>query len=909
MIDLHRHDKFSSFDGYGKATDLAKIAKDKGLTSLGLSNHGNTNGLVQHYVACKEVGIKPVLGVEGYFLPKYKPQNRGYHLCLFAKNAKGYGNINRIQFEGEKQKYYNPIWDFSILEKYHEGVICSSACVAGFVSQMVVKGKLDVARKFIKKMVSIFGDDFYIEIQPYTLSEERLQENINVELIKLAKELKVKCILTSDSHRGLKEDFDTYLKMHEMANHDVEHIRQTYKERYMPTEKEIKDRFVKMHTSDFGKEKAIKLANKMVENLEEIEDKVDEDIFADFQQLLPKLGDDSYKKLVKKVQKSLKEKGKYTEKYIARAKEELDVIKTLGFQDYFLIVADYVNWAKQQGITVGPGRGSACNCLIAYCLGITEVDSVLFGLDFRRFLRKDKKKMPDIDMDFETSRRGEVIKYIIDRYPNQTARICSYGLYKVDNLINDLAKVCGLPTDIKNENAATNKKIIASLKRHIKEFIEEDNLDTQRFLLSKKTNMFNMKYDNICKHFAKLYFQVRFIGTHAAGVAVTGGNILDYTSLRIDKQGDLYTSYDLNDLETLHVIKFDMLGLKTMEEIGELRRATNTPGFNEEWVKDEKILKNFNSGNTVGVFQFDKGTVRDLLQKIECDNFRDIAAASAMNRPGPISMGQPDLYAQNKFNLDEAKKSILYKYTKDSYGTLIYQEQIQKICVKLGNMTWGDADKVMKMIGGQSQSDDARAEFERNKKELGEKFVKGAMENGLSKEEAEHIFSMVLVYSFNKGHSVGYSLISVEEMYYKTYFPIQFWASKLKAENDDKKRAEYKSQAIKDGCVLLLPHVNGSVYDEISELKGEEVIQEGLSMIKGVGEKAANAIIESGPYIDFPDFEEKWEEMPKEKKRSVTKRTITLLKDFGAFDFNEKRYLKRVVSYNSSLYGREFSKY
>ena len=168
---------------------------------------------------------------------------------------------------------------------------------------------------------------------------------------------------------------------------------------------------------------------------------------------------------------------------------------------------------------------------------------------------------------------------------------------------------------------------------------------------------------------------------------------------------------------------------------------------------------------------------------------------------------------------------------------------------------------------------------------------------------------MVLVYSFNKGHSVGYSLISVEEMYYKTYFPIQFWASKLKAENDDKKRAEYKSQAIKDGCVLLLPHVNGSVYDEISELKGEEVIQEGLSMIKGVGEKAANAIIESGPYIDFPDFEEKWEEMPKEKKRSVTKRTITLLKDFGAFDFNEKRYLKRVVSYNSSLYGREFSKY
>lgn len=909
MLDLHRHDEFSSFDGYGKAADLAKIAKEKGLTALGLSNHGNTNGLIQHYVACKGQGIKPVLGIEGYFLPKYKPQNRGYHLCLFAKNAEGYANINKIQFEGEKQKYYNPIWDFKILEKYHEGIICSSACVAGFLSQMIVKNKIDTARKFINKMVSIFGDDFYIEIQPYKISEEGLQERINVGLIKIAREMKIKCIMTSDSHRGRKDDFDSYLKMHEIANHDVLHIEETYKDRYMPSEKDIVNRFIKMHTPDFGEEKAKKLAKWMVKNLEEIESKVDEDIFENYQQLLPKIGDNSYKVLVNKVKKKLKEVGKYNEKYINRCKEELDVIKTLGFQDYFLIVADYVNWAKEQGITVGPGRGSACNCLIAYCLGITEVDSLLFGLDFRRFLRKDKKKMPDIDIDFETSRRGEVIKYIIEKYPNHTARICSYGLYKVDNLINDLAKVSGLDTSVKNEKAAENKKIIASIKKHIKEFIFEDELDKERFLMHKKTNMYNMKYDNICKHFAKLYHQVRFIGTHAAGVAVTGGNILDYCALRIDKKGDLYTSYDLNDLENIKVIKFDILGLKTMEEIGELRRATDTPGFDENWTKNEKVLDQFHEGNTLGIFQFDKGTVRDLLQRIECDNFGDIAAASAMNRPGPISMGQHELYANNKFNIDEAKKDILYKYTKDSYGTLIYQEQIQQICVNLGNMTWGDADKVMKMIGGQSQSEDAKAEFEKNKKELGEKFVKGAMENGLTKKEAEHIFSMVLVYSFNKGHSVGYSLISVEEMYYKTFYPLQFWASKLKAEADDTKRAEYKSQAVKDGCLIMLPHVNGTVYDSISTLKGEEVIQEGLSSVKGVGEKAASTIIEMGPFIDFPDFEEKLSELPKEKKRTVTKRTISILKEFGAFDFNEKKYYKRIIAYNSSLYGREFSKW
>ena len=273
MFDLHRHDECSTFDGFGKASELAKLAKELGYKSLSTTNHGNTNGLIQTYQACAEEGIKAILGVEGYFLPKYKPQTRGYHLILIAKNLKGYGNMNRIQFEGEKQKYYNPIWDFDMLEKYHEGLICTTACVAGYLSQCIIANNLKNAERFLMKLKEIFGDDLYIEVQPYSVSEEGLQEKVNVESIKLGKKLGIKCILTSDSHRGRKEDFNTYMKMHEIAGHNFDDIEATYKERYMPEPSEMRKRFYKMHKIDFGEKEAKKLALEMYEALDEIEEK------------------------------------------------------------------------------------------------------------------------------------------------------------------------------------------------------------------------------------------------------------------------------------------------------------------------------------------------------------------------------------------------------------------------------------------------------------------------------------------------------------------------------------------------------------------------------------------------------------------------------------------------------------
>ena len=895
MVDLHRHDECSTFDGFGKPEELAALAKSLGHTALGIANHGNTNSLVRHYYACKETGIKPIMGVEAYFLPKHKPQERGYHLCLFAKNNQGYTNLNTLQFEGEKQKYYNPIIDFDLLEQYHEGLICTSGCVAGYLSQCITKGSMKQAEKFIEKMIDIFGDDFYVEIQPYAISDKGMQEKVNVESIKLAKKFGVKCILTSDSHYGSKDDFDTYIKMHEIAKHNADWIGDTYGERYMPSEDELKKRFVRMHKGDFGLEKAKVMADKMIANLEEIEDKVDDTILDNLEQKLPQFDEhvDSMELLKSKIKSGLKERGKLTKEYIARAKEELKVIKYHGFEDYFLMVADYTNWAKDNGIIVGPGRGSGCNCLVNYALKITDVDPILFDLDFNRFLRIDKKKMPDIDLDFETSRRAEVIEYLLRRYPNNAAQICSYGLYRVDNLLNDLAKVCGLEE---------NKDEIKRMKAFMNKNITEGVLDMDAVVNSAEARMWNAEYDNIIKHFSKLYNKMRFIGTHAAGVAITAGNILDYTAIRIDaKTGKHFTNYDLNDMERIQVIKFDILGLTTMSSIGELRQLTGNDAFNEDWVNDENITRAFGEGNCDGVFQFEKKSVQDMLKVMQCDCFEDVIAASAMNRPGPLSLKMPEIYAANKVDSSHIDTSLPYsKYLEKTYGCVVYQEQVQAIAVHIGGLEWPEADKILKMQRGGTEK--AIRNFEENYDNFVKKFEEGAKRFGMTQEQAFEIFDKFFNYAFNKGHATGYSLISVEEMYYKLYHPTEFWYVKMKYTNDDAKLAKFKENAIKDNAVVFLPHVNYSADFSLRKVDGDVVIQEGLSAIKGVGEKAAVFIEEErkahGVFTSFDDFYDRC------KNRVVTSRVVQILKEQGALEFNKKTYVNRVIKYNSALYAR-----
>lgn len=914
MLDLHRHDMFSRFDGFGKPAELAKLAKELGHTALATSNHGNTNGLVQTYDACKREGIKPVLGVEGYFLPVYKAQERGYHLCLFAKDLEGYRNLNALQYEGELQKYYNPIWTFELLEKYHEGLICTTACVASYSSQCILKGKKKQAVKYLEKLQSLFGDDLYIEIQPYKISEVGAQEKINVGMIELGEELGIKCILTSDSHRGRKEEFDTYLKMHMMDHHDEDWVRGTYEERYMPALMEMEKRFYRMHKGDYGDKRAKQMALEMQNNIEELEAKVDGDILGKLELQLPKVDSDkdSWKEIVRQVQDGLKKRGKYTKEYIERCKQELDVIKKNGFVDYFLIVADYTNWAKERGICVGPGRGSVCNCLVAYAMHITEVDSIRFNLDFRRFMRYDKKAFPDIDLDFEMDRRGEVIEYLINKYPGQSARVSSYGLYQVENTINELAKVCGLETDksVDEHQAKQNKETIRAIKNLVKKYkMEDGSIDNERLLHGddeEEVRMYNRKYDNIVTHFTLLFGKVRFIGTHAAGVVLTSGDILQYTSMRVDKSGNLYSTFNLEDLNSINIIKFDLLGLKTMQSIGECRKLAGITGFDIEYTEDPKLLDAFREGNTCGVFQFEKGTAKRILDEIHCDCFDDVVATCAMNRPGPLGQGMPEQYAENKLSGTADKSDITYQYTKESYGTVVYQEQLLLICVFIGGLEWGEADKVLK-ANKHGFKERAVAILNKHTQDTGvdlhKKFVKNAMKKGMSRERAEGTWDSLLVYSFNKGHAAGYCIISMEEMFYKIYYPVFFWYAKIKYARNDEEKVEFSNEACKAGSVIFLPHVNYSKpATSIRKVDGEAVLQQGFTDLKGIGEKAAEFICaerkRGGVFVSYDDFYDRC------VGRVVNKKVLNILAEQGALEFNKKVYIRRVTSYNTALYSR-----
>ena len=905
-FDLHRHDEYSLFDGFGKPTDLARIAKDLGYKALGISNHGSISGLIKHYQACNEVGIKPIMGCEVYFQPKFdrqNPQRKSYHLNLFVKNLQGYKNLCHIMTEANtEQFYYKPIVDFELLEKYSDGLICTTACILSSTSQAIINGHRDTAKKLLKKFKQIFNDDLYIEIQPFKIDDKATQQRTDYTLMHLAVEQNIKCILTSDSHFGKKEDFDTYCKMHEIGKTTLD-VKRTYSERYMPSEDEIVQRFAKMYKSKLKNSELT--ARRYVNNLIEIYNKVEENILDGLELELPDLGlEDSKAELKKLVQRGLKEKGKNTKEYIERCKQELDVINYHGFADYFLIVRDYVNWAKQNGIAVGKGRGSVCNCEVAYAIGITNVDSIKFKLDFSRFMRKEKKTLPDIDIDFETDRRQEVIDYVINKYPNKAIQICSYGMYGVDNLVNDLASVCGLKTtkEVDEYEAEENKRTIAEIKAYIKSFVFEDELNMNNLLNGYKTIEYNEKYDNFIKHFSKLYGKIKYLGKHAAGVAVVGTDISDYTCIimRDRRTGALSSCYDKDDLEHINCVKFDMLGLKTAAEMKELEELTGHK-VTEKEEESKEVMDGFREGRTEGVFQMEKSAPKKILDMIQCDCLEDVIAVNALNRPAPLQLKMHETYAYNKLSGNVDTTTPYYKYTKETYGTMLYQEQTVEVAQKLGHLTAQQSFDMLKIM--KKAENLTKPEYIPIIEQMKKDFYKGCRQEGLDKEQTDSIWASMLIYGFNKGHSTGYALISVDQMFYKLHYPTEFWYVKMRYAGNDADIYKYSQCAVKDGAVVMLPHVNYTATTSIRVVDGENVIQQGLSIIKGIGEKAAQAIEEernkNGVFTSFDNFYDRC------KGRTVNERVIRTLKEqSSALVFDKRRYLNMVIKYDSSLLGR-----
>lgn len=893
-FELHKHTQYSMFDGFDSVKNVVAYAKELGMPAMGISDHGNACGILHLYSECKTAGIKPIMGCEVYFQPVFNAANKYYHLCLFAKNAIGYKNLCQIISIANRDNFYRyPKVTFELLEQFHEGIICTTACVAGFISKHIMQymqssntADREMAVKAIKKFKKIFGPDLYFELMPIKIDDLGTQEYVNKSLIILGKEYNIKCIITTDSHYTRKADFDSYLMMHKMSKigsakgegFTIEHIENTYRERYMHSENDITKKFEDMHGIS---------VKPFLNNMEEIYNKIDVDLnFSDSFPLYPDCayGEDAYM-LIKRISIGrLKELGLYTKEYIDRLKYELSVIRAQNLCDYFMIVWDYMKYAREHNIYVGPGRGSVCGSLVPYALQITKVDPILHSTDFERFLRPDKKKIPDIDLDFENGRQTEVQNYIVAKYPGSACKIITFGYYKGANLINDLGKVY----EMSAEKTAHAKALLIPLLPDMMHFGFEE-LNFEDAIKNKQIAQLNRDYPNYVKHFCRLCGQVKYYGQHPAGVLVTNGPIGEWVPLMKVRE-NLLCSIDHLMVEGLGMVKFDILALKTMNILHEIEDVTGDV-FESTQIEpnvEKEIYNRFSTGNTLGIFQLNKPTAQDILSKLHADTFDDIVAAISLNRPGTLRLKMHEQYAENKRHVN--KKTIWYPYTQDAYGTVIYQEHVMRICKQLAKMDPGVVDKIMKFKFNEQE----RAEFKRL-------FIVGAREHSsINAQVAGPLFDSMALYMFNKGHAAGYAMISLWEMYHKVKHPTEFWYAILKNEFDERMQVQFMTEAVVDGIVIFLPHVNYSASYTIRKVEGENIIQQGYNTIKNVGEKAAmfiqNERKENGRFVSYDDFYDRC------KNRSVTSRVIDSLLEQGALEFNKKMYESRVQKYNSSLY-------
>lgn len=881
--NIHRHGEFSFFDGFGKYKHAALYASQIGQKALGIAEHGSVSGLVEHYKACMDNEINPIMGCEVYFQPKFNKEKKYFHLCLFAKNLNGYQNLMKIITEANKEEtfYRVAVVTLENLRKHHEDIICTTACIGGWPSKALMEDNIELAKKRLSVLHKIFKDDFYIELMPYHVIENGvdLQLKVDEQYFEILEETNYKAIITTDSHYIKKDDYETFKLMFKIGNKNFDN---DYSQRYMPTEKDVAIRFKKM----YGRSPVPYL-----KNTAELIKKCN--VVFDFEERIPPIdfGEDS-KKLIKRLTKEgLKAKGKYDKAHFEKCKLEFDTIFDLGFEDYFLLCWDIVKFALDNNIGYGPGRGSVCGSTVAYALNITDVDPLDLGTMFERFLRKDKRKMPDIDMDFCSERRYEVIEYISRRFKGRATQVANYGYYKVNNLVNDIGKAL----DMDKVEISKSKDILTKM---YPELVHGQDVDYEEIIQDEFMEEMEDEY-NLVTHFSKLCGQVRYLGKHAGGVAITFGNLTD--QLAVIRAGGLYQScYDLSNLDYLKVLKMDILGLKTVTIVKELETETGVK-FSEDMYKDPEIIKEFRDLNTTGIFQFDKSGAKAVLNLIQPDNIQDVIAATALNRPAPLSMGMPQQFADSKAG--NITKTLASKYLPDTYGCLVYQEDIFKIGKGLSDLEWASIDKIMK---GLKETTDLSKKVRAELKGIKIEFMKKAIEKHPKlikrKKELDELFELMTGgYLFNKGHASGYVLLSVEQMYFKHYYPLEFWTVTLKHEGDEYKRKAYEAAAVRDGCVIIPAHINGTAEYEIVEFGGGKCISRGLRLIKGIGPKAALDIQNNGPYLDRPDFEEKV------TKRIVNVRVMRILEEIGGFEFRQQKIIDRVLSENRYLYNSTIS--
>ena len=879
FVHLHVHTQYSLLDGMIRLEDLFQKAREYKMPAVAITDHGNMFGAIDFYQRAYNYGIKPIIGAELYVAPKsrfeksYAPGETAHHLIVLVKNMQGYKNLMKLTSAGFLEGfYYRPRVDKELLKECSEGLIAASACLHGEINNFILKGRIDEAKTAVRTYQTIFGEeDFFLELMQNGLPDQNIA---NQTLIEISKDLSIPLIATNDCH---------YLNRDHAEAHDVLLCIQTGKtiedkdrmslgtdQFYFRSPQEMYELFGHIPEALSNTVEIAKKCNLSLElnkfYLPKFEVKNPDETLDNYLERKAREGLEKRYPEILKDQEGNEEEIKA--KYEKRLTEELDMIKAMGFAGYFLIVSDFVKHAKHNDIPVGPGRGSAAGSLVAYATRITNIDPIRYGLFFERFLNPDRITMPDIDIDFCQEGRDEVIRYVTEKYgKDKVSQIITFGKMQAKSVIRDVGRALNIPYSEVDR--------IAKLVPNVLDITLETALKAEPRLQNEAKK--DPKIEKLLAFSRILEGLNRHASKHAAGVVISDVPLVERVPLCVPKD-EIVSQYSMNDIQTVGLTKFDFLGLKTLTVIKNaikfIRQSYNiTLDIDDIPLDDKQTYELLMRGETDGVFQLESDGMKEIMINMKPDHIEDVIALIALYRPGPMKM-VPEFIARK-----QGKTKITYELPelkgilKETYGIILYQEQVMQIASVIGNYTMAEADTLRKMMSKKKPED-----MEKEKP----KFVEGAKKQKINENKARKIWEQMETfaeYGFNKSHSTAYAMISYQTAYLKAHYPVAFMAALLTSEKDNRDKIIKHMSTCKDmGISILPPDINESEKD--FSISGEN-IRFGLGAVKNVGDTAINSIIEArkkGKFTSFMDF------LTRIDLRRTNKRVLESLIKCGAFD-------------------------
>ena len=876
FVHLHCHSEYSLLDGAIRVKDLCSRAKDLGMPAVALTDHGNMHGALIFRQKAIDTGIKPIIGCEVYVAPGARTDKKAtssrtaaFPLVLLAQNRQGYQNLLKLTTAGYLEGFhYKPRVDKEILALYSDGLIALSACLAGEVNRTLLSQGLDAGIRVAREYAAIFPGRFYLEMQENGIPE---QTRANEMLLQVAKETGLPLVATNDCHYLTREDSEAHDILLCIGTQrtvlDKDRMRMGTTELYFKTMEEMEAAFA--HCPE-----AIANTLKIAESCN-VELELGQAHFPVYDLPEGVSIDEEFERMAREGLATRLAASIYAvdeQAYQDRLDYEIGVIRGMGFQAYFLIVQDFINWAKRNRIPVGPGRGSAAGSLVAWALRITNLDPIPYDLLFERFLNSERVSLPDIDVDFCERRRLEVVRYVAEKYgTDRVAQITTFGTMKAKAAVRDVGRALGM-------SFAETDRIAKLIPEEMKMTLDKA-LEKEPELMAMVVG--NPQVEKLIDISKRLEGLSRHASTHAAGIVISDRPMLDYLPLYKGKEGEIVTQYDMKLVEKVGLIKFDFLGLRTMTVVEDTLdiirgQGKEAPDLDSLLLNDPKTYEIFCSGDTDGIFQVESSGMRKYLRMLKPTCFEDIIAMLALYRPGPLGSGMVDEFIKRKHG--QIKVSYphpsLEETLKPTYGVIVYQEQVMSTARVIGNYSLGEGDLLRRAMGKKKPEEMAKQR---------QRFMEGARENKIAESVAAEIFDLMekfAEYGFNKSHSAAYALISYYTAYLKAHFPVEFMAALISSEltNTDKV-FKYINACREMGIKVVPPDVNLSLAR--FSVQDEQVIF-GMAGVKGVGEDAVDDIVAereaNGPFLDIFDLCERV------NLRKITKRTLESLIKAGALD-------------------------